>query len=218
MGINAEILVRGVSRDVVTDDWLKEMSWRLCRSIGAEKFFIDADRGYPAISRTGTRWSEDEDTEPGTLYWEDAEEPIRATNGECLLQVHMWTRYYGIGYERGDLLTLCAIAEWFETNIEGCEVWYGGDSSGVCALPWPDEERKKLRQHLYSTHGRDYFHSWCRRDEYGLPPACSLCPDGKYPGERFGAGNNYASLCCGGCGKSHETRDGGNTWVEKRQT
>lgn len=215
MGIDAQILVRGVSNDTVTDDWLREMSWQLGRSIGAEKFFLSADDGRMAIEKTNSRYAETEEP-PGSVYYEDADEPIRANRGECLLEVNLWTRYYGIGYERGDLLTLCAIAEWLEYNIPGCEVWYGGDSSGVCAMPWPDDERRKLREHLYGEGGRQYFRSWCKRDEYGLPPACSLCPGGEYRGWRGGVGNNFASFNCGGCGKTVETRDGGQTWNERK--
>jgi len=214
MGIDAEILVRGVPKDKVTDEWLKEMSWQLCRSIGARKFFINTEEGRTAISRTEQCWRENEGDEPGSIYYEDSDDPIKANDDECLLNVNVWTRYYGVGYERGDILTLCAIAEWLETNIPECTVHYGGDSSGVLAEPWTEEKRRALRNHLYSIEGRSYFSSWCQRDEFGLPPACSLCPGGVYQGWRGGAGRDFASFNCGGCGKSTETRDAGNTWQE----
>lgn len=210
MGIDARILIRRVPHATVTEDWLTETSWALCASIGADKFFTsdgteshDRERRR-AIERTGHEYHQDGDS-------------ICAAPGECLLEVNVWSRYYGPGYERGDLLTLCGIAEWLEANIPGCEVWYGGDSSGVLAEPWPDAKRRELRNHLYSDMGRNYFRSWCKRDEYGLPKACSLCPGGVYRGERYGAGQLYASLTCAGCGRKDETRDGGRTWARPKE-
>jgi hypothetical protein len=283
MGIDAEILVRRVPPGIVTDEWLKEISWKLCRAIGAKHFFtsdglppdeyaaaneawqaafkahalhdqwdaaykkssdwsghsedraaydalrrelhakIFADIGEPpkerrmAIDRTLTRYREDNDPPPGSEYREDSDRPIRAERNECLLELSLFGRYYGPGYERGDILTYCAIAEWLEVNIPGCEVWYGGDSSGVLAELFDDKKRAELRRHLYSEQGRDYYKSWGNRTEYGTPPACSLCPGGEYRGERFGTGQGYASFHCAGCGKSMQTRDRGCTWTEEKE-
>jgi hypothetical protein len=225
MGIDAEILVRNVPRSTVTDEWLKATSWDLCRSIGADKFFISADPKDTrlAIERTGTRYRDDESQEPGSVYTQDGE-PILAEGDECLLEVNVWTRYYGEDYERGDILTLCAIAEWLEFNIEGCEVWYGGDSSGVLAKPFHARRRMELRRHLYSSHGRDYYNdrsTFLMRDACDKPVACSLCPDGKYRGNRCGWGGSgnsvYAAFSCGGCGKVLETRDTGKSWAERKE-
>lgn len=215
MGIDAEMLARRVPRSRVTDKWLKELSWKMGQSLGAGKFFIDREKGYGAITRTNDRYRYDDSPEPGTVYTQDGDD-VPAVGDECLLQVHLWGRYYGKGYERGDILFYIAVAEWLEMNIPGCEVWYGGDSSGVCAVPFTQELRKELREHLYSTEGRAYFTSWGQRDEFGLPPACALCPDGKYCGERFGSGRTFASFRCAGCGHSCETHDSGATWTEKK--
>lgn len=154
---------------------------------------------------------------PGKCYLQDGD-PILADHSEWFLEVSLWTRYYGIGYERGDLLFLCAVAEWCEANIPDCEVWYGGDSGGVEAKPWPDSKRRALRKHLYSPAGRDYFKSqgsMSRGDI--LPPApCSLCVgEGEF--NTYGYGANYSAVHCGGCGKSFETRDSGKTWVLKEK-
>jgi len=285
MGIDAEILVRKVPQHVVTDEWLKAVSWRLCEAIGAKHFFLsdglmpaeyqaatkrwheafDTHPNYAewhaltnrkpatgkywaelteaekarkkelhegifrdigkapecrrlAIEPTLTRYREDDDPTPGSEYREDSDTPIKASPGECLLELSLYGRYYGPGYERGDILTYCAIAEWLEINIPGCEVWYGGDSSGVCAEPFHELKRRELRAHLFSSKGRDYFNrSWM--ETAGVrPPACSLCPGGKYCGSAFGSGGGgkYSAFHCGGCGKSVETRDGGGTWTEKK--
>lgn len=285
MGIDAEILVRRVPRHIVTDEWLKSVSWRLCESIGAKHFFLTdglmpseyeiaikrwheafdthpsyaewralsdkkpaagklwselteieqarkkelhegifRDIGKPpecrrlAIEPTLTRYRENDDPAPGTEYREDSDTPIKANQGECLLKLSLFGRYYGPGYERGDILTYCAIAEWLEINIPGCEVWYGGDSSGVCAEPFHELKRRELRKHLFSGNGRDYFKRGWMETSSVRPKTCSLCPGGKYCGSQFGSGmhDQYAAFHCAGCGKSVETRDGGNTWTEKK--
>lgn len=169
-----------------------------------------------AIELTNTRYREDDEPPPGATYSDDGPRELRAAPDEVLLQLNLWGRYYGPGYERGDILTYCAIAEWLEQNIHGCEVWYGGDSGGVELKRFDAEYREELRKHLYSEEGRDYFN-------YGFgaancrPKACGLCPGGKYLGSQYGSGCNYAAFNCAGCGKSVESRDNGKTWTEKKE-
>ena len=155
--------------------------------------------------------------QPGKVYFQDAD-PVIAEPGEWLLEVSLWTRYYGIGYERGDLLTICAVAEWCEANLQPCEVWYGGDSSGVALKPFGDAERAKLRRHLYSQQGRDYYSSWGTPPGQ-MPPTCGLCVPGEERRQQYGSGMNgqYAAVSCAGCGKNFETRDGGQTWAERKE-
>lgn len=271
MGVDAEILIRRVPRSIVTDEWLKAISWRLCEAIGHEPFFISdgltpeeyekaskawhaafdghalhgeweatrnddkawralrdrivADIGEApkerrlAVDRTLSRYREDDDPEPGSEYREDSDSPIKAEGDECLLQLSLFGRYYGPGYERGDILKYCAMAEWLEVNIPGCEVWYGGDSGGCCAEPFHELKRRELRNHLYGKEGRAYFrheNPYIERDGMPRPPACSLCPAGKYCGSRHGWGQNYAAFHCPGCGDSVETHDSGKTWQERK--
>lgn len=265
MGIDAEMLVRSVPTERVNDDWLTELSWRLCNSIGATHFMVSdglrwddykqandawhaAFKAHPlylfykkvednwkernsicelihkdigpvpeqrrlAIDRTLTRYREDDDPPPGTLYHQDGYD-ILAAPGECLLELSLYGRYYGEDYERGDILTYCAIAEWLEVNIPGCAVLYGGDSSGVCAEPFTEARRRELRHHLYSEGGRDYFNHDGMRDRHLQPPACGLCPGGRYRGSQcmFGGGGNTGGFHCRGCGKSVKTTDAGKTW------
>lgn len=188
---------------------------------------ILADVGKPptqqrlAIDRAGARYisyrEEGEDhNEPGERYDQDGD-PIYAEPGECLLELSLSGRFYGESYERGDLLAYCAIAEWLEINIPGCEVWYGGDSSGVLARPFTSDRRNELKRHLFSRSGRDYFkRGWMRDQAHPMPPACSLCPRGQYCGSQYGAGGNYAAFHCSGCGKSCSSRDGGVTWQAEK--
>lgn len=190
---------------------------------------IIADLGKPpeemrrAVNLTpfyGEDRGKDEDPTPGKTYWQDADEPMRAGKNEWLLRVSVWTRFYGIGYERGDILFICAVAEWAEANIPGVVVYYGGDSSGVLAEPFDDKARRKLRKHFYGAHGRDYFAafgSYMPRKKMPLPQPCSLClPEGFRGNEYMWGGTDTLGVHCQGCGKNFVTRDAGKTWaVEK---
>lgn len=229
MGIDAAILIRKVPKRVVTDEWLRETSWLMCQSLGADRFWFHDDQ--PPLHKSKF-YAEDAEhyglkgkkLEDGDVYTQDGP-PIVAEEGECLLEVSMWSRWYGIGYERGDLIFLCSIAEWFEANLPECEVWYGGDSSGVEAEPFTEVMRKKLKNHLYSGKGRDYFNNFDKpsainpegdRHEFGKPKPCAICPGGTYHGFRNGWGTSYALYSCPGCGKSAKTTDSGQTWVQEK--
>lgn len=208
MGIDARIMFK-VRGEKPSDAQIAEWSWNLANSIGAQKFFLDSDADPPrrAIHLCGDRYRDEGDPEPGKAYYQDGD-TVHAADDEWLLEVSLWTRYYGIGYERGDILSICAIAEWIETNITK-DVWYGGDSSGVCVERFNERARRKLRAHLYSMQGRDYF----AREWGGRPPApCSLCIPGKPRFSQYGTGPQYEGWHCAGCGKSFETRDGRQTW------
>lgn len=206
-----------------------ESKWKLAK---AEREKIIADIGEaPKQSRRAIDFSGrssfaygfDEDSDipeekrqPGMFYTQDGD-TVYAAPGEYLLELSLWTRYYGEGYERGDILTICAIAEWIEANMQPCEVWYGGDSSGVCIEPFGDPRRRDLRRHLYSQKGRDYFSSWGTAPRK-MPPTCGLCVPGEERRQQYGSGMNgeYAAVSCAGCGKNFETRDGGTTWAERK--
>lgn len=148
----------------------------------------------------------------GKVYTQDGP-AVFAEDGEWLLDISVMTRYYGEDYERGDILTLCAIAEWVEVNIPNCSVWYGGDSSG-CELELFDNQRRSaLRRHLYSPNGRDYFQRSIERNVQTIPAPCGLCIPGEPRFSQYGYGNTFAAVSCSGCGKNFESRDNGATWT-----
>jgi hypothetical protein len=189
---------------------------------------IVADIGEPpkemrrAIELTHRRYPLDEDSGVPLAYrasglcWTQDGETLYANPGEHFLEVSLWTRYYGIGYERGDLLTICAVAEWIEANLQPCEVWYGGDSSGVCVEPFGEAQRHALRRHLYGKQGREYFGYFADKSSFPTPKPCGLCVAGENRFNQHGFGGGYVAVNCGGCGKSFETRDGGATWAEAK--
>ncbi len=184
MGLDAMMSVAGVHPLMLDNrEWLLTTSWNLVRSLGAEPFLLNADDGRCAIYK-------DED--------------------DGRLRVRINGRYYGEGYERGDLIILCAIAEWLEQNIPNAVVWYGSDCDGESEFP--AHVRESLKRHLYSEEGREYFSGMGTHIAH--PPACAICPGGKYRGKNFGSGGDgkFANYRCAGCGIGKETHDGGKTW------
>lgn len=198
------------NKDYTKRDEVNRIRDLICADIGQ----FDFKERRLAIEKTGTRYAEDGEV-PGTIYRQDGDDII-ADSGECLLNLNLWGRYYGPGYERGDIILYCAIAEWLEHNIPGCEVWYGGDSSGIEAKPFTEAYRRSLRFHLYGECGKDYWQSGMLPRDTPFPKSCSLCPNDRYAGVQCGWGNDYASFRCSGCDKRVETRDHGKTWQEKK--
>jgi hypothetical protein len=245
------MVVRGVKRETVTTDWLRDISFRLCTSIGAKHFSVCDGLPREEFADAHAAWMRSFEAHPlyrdwldgrgraaydriiaaigrrpqlltfalePTWYSDDGSVSFDARPDECLLEVRLRGRYYGVGYERGDILTYCAVAEWLQVNV-GCEVWYGGDSSGVDLVRFDAATRRSYRAHLYSSNGRDYFKSDFLRPATYKPAPCSLCPGGLYAGSQFGVGPNFAAFYCSGCGsgKSVETHDAGATWTERKE-
>lgn len=228
MGIDAEMLIR-IRGQKPTEDQIARWSWDLSAATNPSYFFTDADGKFHngKIQRAlGFSYGRDEEGDyigstEGKVWCQDGPD-ILADDDEWFLEVHLMGRYYGIGYERGDLLAYCAIAEWIEMNIPDASVWYGGDSSGVCAEPFGASERYKLKRHLNGNHGRDYFNSFSR---YAIstpkpPKPCGLCIPGEPRFTRYGWGginDSYVAMSCAGCGKYFESRDGGENYEEKQE-
>lgn len=210
MGIDAEMLVRVKGHP--SQEQIKIWAWKLAKTIGPNNFFLDKEEGHGALYLAPSYDSIDED---GKL-WEQDGPTLHAEKDETFLRVNLWTRYYGIGYERGDILLICNIAEWCEVNIPNCEVWYGGDSSGVCVEPFPASKRAQLKAHLWSDQGRDYF-EFEKQSTFPTPKPCSLClSPPQFNRHGWGRGNTYIAVNCPGCGSSFESHDKGKNWTEKK--
>lgn len=219
MGIDARILVR-YRGERPSSEQLARWSFALVDSLGdGQNFYLDSDPRRPrrAIDLTEDYFEEDgyipeSHRGPGRVSIFDGP-PIFAEPGEWLLDVGVWTRYYEVGYERGDILFLCSVAEWIEANIPNAEVWYGGDSSGCVASPFPEARRLELRRHLYSPEGRAYF-----RYRQGplatppFPPPCVLCIPGEPRFSMLGQRGACTTQECGGCQRVFETHDNGTSW------
>ncbi len=63
---------------------------------------------------------------------------------DCWVNINLHRAYYGLGYERGDLPLFIACAEWLETHLCGCEVWYGHDTGDDHLHLFDHTARQKL--------------------------------------------------------------------------
>lgn len=128
MGIDAEMFVKVKGRDnFLRGRLLNTRCNQLINFIGKEPFmaqFAALKAQYPVMKVIDA-------------YHQDGP-TLECPNDEQWIRVYLMGRYYGEGYERGDWSKLGQIMRWLYENMpEGSEVWYGGDSSGVCAEHYP---------------------------------------------------------------------------------
>lgn len=214
MGIDARMFLR-YRGDKPTDEQFKLWSWDLCAAIGADKFNINRDSGRAALEFPRL-YDDDKAHLVGKLYEQDGPE-IVAEDGEWFIEVNLWSRFYGEGYERGDWQTIVAVGQWLEQNIGG-EVWYGGDSSGVEATPFGRSEREAMVRLGLSANGRDHYARFSQGESYPTPTPCKLCVKDRGM-NRYGFGQNYVAVHCNGCGKNFTSRDNGKTWqTQEKET
>lgn len=204
MGIDAEMLVR--TKEPITNAEVLAWSRRLVASFGEEFFWFCHPRSDRAVHETPRHCLAivDKMTQDGP--------DIYPGDGERFIRVYLTGRYYGVGYERGDLPKLIAIASWLEANIPGSSIWYGGDSSGVVLEPFGVFERAELFRH-FCRDGREPFFGIPFGDpnEFPMPlRQCELC---QAPLVRYGSGHGYGSYRCNGCGFKLRTNDGGKSWT-----
>lgn len=200
------------------DRYKKDASSKIRNEIVKDigKFKFQELRRAIQLSRECDDSYEESPSGDGKAYYQDGP-TLYAAEGEWFMKVRLWTRYYGVGYERGDLMTICAVAEWVEANIPNAEVWYGGDSSGVEAELFDEAARATLKRHFYSQHGRDYYSGFSRVGSFPTPKPCGLCILGEPRFNQHGFGKNYIGVNCAGCGKTFSSHDGGVTWQEEKE-
>lgn len=210
MGIDARMYA--VTSQKLTDEEILRLAHDIGVAFGHDKFF----RSEPYVNIEHPEWnspghhniSREEKIEQDGPDW-------APPKGCTLLEVHLSTRYYGPGYERGDLPLIIAIAEWLDCRLPGCTVMYGGDSSGVCAKPFGPEMRKALLDHFASPEGRDYF---AKDNPFMEPSPHPKCPKCKVRMPQFSFGPaNCGGFDCLGCGYKVRTTDGGRTFVEVKE-
>lgn len=201
MGVDAQMLVR-VPRPI-TDAELREWSYRLGSMANHWLFLGSGEKVYHKPLERVSEYMQDGDT----LYPRD---------GETFLTVPLGGRYYGEGYERGDLLAYVGIAEFIEALIPSCTIWYGGDSSGVQAEPFNKARRAELLYHAATVGHDPYNAGWdnLSRGDGFKTPTCPVC-DFPIPRHGWGGNGTFASYYCSGCGwqvehKNGKTRQGFN--------
>lgn len=196
MGVDAQMVV--ASPQALTEAELRRLAYETVSAFGTNRLWVQRDDKYGGPRHALTF---------GTEYVID---PVPA---QSVFTVHLWTCYYGEGYERGDLPLILNLARWFRSKLPGCWVFYGGDSGeGLSELTLAREDQ--LWAHFVENQHRPYI-DWDRRSligSDGIPgPHCTLCDERTL---RYGWGPNYAAYSCPGCGWKQETRDGGQTWAE----
>jgi len=216
VGIDAEMLIKYRGPTPSEDD-LTRWSWDLCSSIGANNFLIrcstNKQRAIEWCLARDDEWYHQSQTTSGKAYLSGGGY-VYPLDNEYLLNVNLFSRYYDSDYTRGNILIICAIAEWIEQNLQPCEVWYGGDNGMADFRLFDKTDRERLRKHLYSPDGRSYgIHG--ERGTFPTPAPCDLC----VPGENRFDRNSWESIIgvgCKGCGKLWNSRDQGKSWtVEK---
>ena len=204
MGVDARMLVKLTAP--ISDDALVDACYRLAEACGKYDMFWlsnDKDLARGDIRRALNRVTD----EDGGCY----RYGIAELDG-LWLHVSLWGRYYGPGYERGDLWSYIAIAEWLERNLPGSFVFYGGDS-GETLEPFNRQARERLIAHWAAKGGRPYYagedrgHRAWYGAEHPLRPTCPLC---ERPATQYGSGGEFASWTCDGCSR-HWVWVGGDT-------
>lgn len=191
MGIDAEMFVR--TKEPITKETVLDLAWQLGSSFYCYNFWIEKDGDH--IHHI---------LEIVDFYDQDGPD-IHPEPGETFIKVYLTGRYYGEGYERGNLPLYIAIAEWLEHKIPGGEVWYGGDSSGVIARPFDKKYRESLFRHFIENGHRPYtgsFSSLTSNSKYAC--FCHFC---QKPMLQLGFGPNYSKFHCYGCDANKEVRD-----------
>lgn len=195
MGVDAQMAVRLL--EPISDAELVAASYRLGEANGAyDTFFVSDDKD---MERGEARRALNRITSEEDRYFSGG----RGDDPTRWLWVSLWGRYYGEGYERGNLWSYIAIAEWLERNFIGCTVFYGGDSDGNLEVfdkaarerliaHWADKGRRPY----YAGEGKSYG-KWYSA-ESPLRPTCPLC---QYPATQYGSGGKYASWTCDGCSR-----------------
>jgi hypothetical protein len=200
MGVDARMLVR--THAPVSDVQIAQWSYAMAEAFGTESFFISRPDPYRPEGCHAL--------ERAVIYEQDGPD-VHPETGETFLQVSLSGRYYGEGYERGPLPTFLMIAAYLEQTIPGCQVWYGGDSSGICLERFDATRRAALFAHFVKVGHTPYMRGWAISNPQYF---CDFC---QQPGVVYGGGNRntFAAVSCPGCGLDVETRDGGVTWTSR---
>lgn len=217
MGIDARIIVR-VKRELSTEE-LRKVGYNLGIAFGPDRFWYGSEtytwRDPWAISRIYGYGGDGKSVCPKDgeqfPYRQDGPD-IEPEDGEFMYGVYVWTRYWGPAYQRGDIAFIVMLAEWLERHIEGCQVWYGGDSSGVLAQHF-DKAMRDEYMNLWALDGEVYGTFF----DNGSHSPAPYRPKSKVYSEpmiRNGYGGDFAAFYCPGSGEK-AIWEGGRWLTEK---
>src|SRR6185312_11706655 len=115
MGCDAEMAVRVPMK--LTAAQVRAESVRMVKALGMFRFWVFPPGEYG--EKKGHHALEIADEHYGVKAEGD---------DQTIVAVHLGTRYYGPGYERGDLVTILAVARWLRGVWPTATLYYGGDS------------------------------------------------------------------------------------------
>ena len=227
MGVDAEMIVRISGKENwLTDAEVRKLAYELSSSVGADKFFITQKgefdwypNGRHALEIQGPLKKRDaEDYERPDLIgkivrFQDGD-PIIGSDDEQFINVQLFGRYYGAGYERGDWPSIYATIEWLRINIPQGSIWYGGDSSGICMQEMTRQETDDLMRYWAKNGRRPYVHY---RGGYGTGINLT-CPHCDVEMADSGGSRDYTFLWCDGCNaRATKHNDGRVCWAERHK-
>jgi hypothetical protein len=186
MGVDAEILLKITDPESwLNSTQLRQLSARLTSVIGPDAFLLQPDQNRHALSFCSddyAKYPDEYEEITGIPYTADApaifgqdsnEEPfLIAKPNEQFIEVHLFSRYYGEGYERGDWKTISWVMMWCIFNVPNCEVWYGGDSSGITMEQMTSERMAEMTRHFLTSNGGEYMR------HYKTAHKCEFCDCG----------------------------------------
>lgn len=180
MGVDARMLVKIQHKENwMTQGEVTRLAFELGDRFGSEAFF--RFNGHNVSILNGAYTQDGEDVEPAF--------------DEQFLEVNLSSRYYGPGYERGDIIQILAIAEFVEFRTQG-QIFYGGDSSGICAEPFNADARQEMKRYFFENGHRPYYSGF---GMFTQKPAC-MCELCNEPMADHGGGGGYSFMYCHGCG------------------
>lgn len=185
MGVDAEILIKITKPESwLTEEQIRRASSRLTSVLGATKFFLRPEEDRHALYLYEKRYRDDS---------------IVMQPNEQFIGVNLWSRYYGEGYARGDWKTLCFAMLWMISNLKDSEVWYGGDSSGICAERMTPSRLMEITE-FYLTSGNSTY--WMNSSTEMLCEfcQCGVVNSGDWQGHHF--------FHCDGCDSKWLVKDG----------
>ena len=198
MGVDARMIVK--TTRPLTAEQVLSLAADCVEAFGTDGLWVNRDGRIFAARHALTIVDGD--------YSQDGE-PIQQRPGEQIIEAHLWGRYYGVGYERGDLPFYISLAGWLERRIPEGVVYYGGDSSGICAEPFGADARERLFAHFCAVGHVPYDSAFDRGVAKPKEAWCDFCK--RWMGQ-YGFGATYAAYSCHGCDWRAETHDGGKTW------
>jgi hypothetical protein len=220
MGIDARMFARLRGANRLRPDQVLPLAVELAKTVGAGHFMITKDQEWARAFGPGrhalsvieplsdeTAREYDCPELAGKVVWFQDGDPIVADPDEQFVEVHLMTRYYGPEYARGNWPVIRTVAEWLEFKLPGAEVWYGGDSSGVCAVRFGPNERALVNRFYLGTGHRTYRSVFDGLSSRGkTPPICGCCEASM---SDCGGGNGSTFWFCDGCnGKAVTHADG----------